>query len=71
MRTDTQYLLALANQVKRPTKQLPVLLGQSPKIQDNNQSIALGAINEDIEFNLRSQAKPERKSQQRATVWTD
>jgi hypothetical protein len=71
MRTDTQYLLALAKQVKRPTKQLPVLLGQPPKIQDNNQSIALGAINEDIESNLRSQVKSKRESQQRRTVWND
>jgi hypothetical protein len=70
MRTDTQYLVALAKQVKRP-KQLPVLFGQPPKIQDNNQSIALGAINEDIESYLRSQAESQRKSQQRPTVWTD
>ena len=70
MYTDTQYLVALAKQVKRP-KQLPVLLGQRPKIQDNNQSIALGAINEDIESYLRSQAELERESLERRTVWTD
>jgi hypothetical protein len=70
MHTDTQYLVALAKQVKRP-KKLPVLLGQRPKIQDNNQSIALGAINEDIESYLRSQAELEREIAQRRTVWTD
>jgi hypothetical protein len=70
MQTDTQYLVALHKQVKRP-KQLPVLLGQRPKIQDNNQSIALGAINEDIESNLRSQAESQRESRQRRIVWTD
>jgi hypothetical protein len=70
MHTDTQYLVALAKQVKRP-KKLPVLLGQPPKIQDNNQSIALGAINEDIESYLRSQAKSELEGFQRSTIWSD
>jgi hypothetical protein len=46
MRTDSKYLVALAKQVRQPVIQLPVLLGQPPKIQDNNQSMALGAINE-------------------------
>jgi hypothetical protein len=70
MHTDRQYLVALAKQVKRPV-QLPVLLGQPPKIQDNNQSVALGAINEDIESYLRSQAKSQRKGYERPAVWTD
>jgi hypothetical protein len=70
MHTDRQYLVALAKQVKRPV-QLPVLLGQRPKIQDNNQSVALGAINEDIESYLRSQAKSQRKGHERPAVWTD
>jgi hypothetical protein len=67
MRTDTKYLVALAKQVIRPPKQLPVLLGQPPKIQDNNQSIALGAINEATDSYLRSETQPVRKGRKRRT----
>ena len=67
MRTDSKYLVALAKQVRKPVIQLPVLLGQPPKIQDNNQSMALGAINEANEYHLRSKVKPNGKSRQRRT----
>jgi hypothetical protein len=67
MRTDSKYLVALAKQVVRPSIHLPVSQGQSPKIQDNNQSIALGAINEATESHLRSKAEPVRKGRKRRT----
>jgi hypothetical protein len=67
MQTDTKYLVALAKQVRQPVIQLPILLGRPPKIQDNNQSMALGAINEANEFNLRGKAKPNGKSRKRRT----
>ena len=67
MCTDSKYLLALAKQVRKPVIQLPVLLGQPPKIQDNNQSMALGAINEANESNLRGEIKPNGKSRKRRT----
>ena len=65
MRTDSKYLVALAKQVIRPEIPLPVLHGQPPKIQDNNQSIALGAINEANQSNLRSETQPVRKGRKR------
>jgi hypothetical protein len=67
MQTDTKYLVALAKQVRKPVLQLPVLLGQPPKIQDNNQSMALGAINEANESHLRSKIKPVGKILKRRT----
>ena len=67
MRTDSKYLVALAKQVRKPVIQLPVLLGQPPKIQDNNQSMALGAINEANESHLRGEIKPNGKSRKRRT----
>ena len=67
MCTDSKYLLALAKQVRKPVIQLPVLLGQPPKIQDNNQSMALGAINEANEYHLRSKIKPVGKILKRRT----
>ena len=67
MRTDTKYLVALAKQVIRPEIPLPVLEGQPPKIQDNNQSIALGAINEATSCHLRSETKPVLKGLKRRT----
>jgi hypothetical protein len=67
MQTDSKYLVALAKQVRQPVIQLPVLLGQPPKIQDNNQSMALGAINEANESNLRSKVKPNGKIRKRRT----
>jgi hypothetical protein len=62
MPTDSKYLVALAKQVRQPVIQLPVLLGQPPKIQDNNQSMALGAINEANESHLRGKIKPNGKN---------
>jgi hypothetical protein len=67
MRTDSKYLVALAKMVKRPDTPLPVLQGQPPKIQDNNQSIALGAINEANHSSLRSETEPVRKGRKRRT----
>jgi hypothetical protein len=67
MQTDTKYLVALAKQVCKPVLQLPVLLGQPPKIQDNNQSMALGVINEANESHLRSKIKPVGKILKRRT----
>jgi hypothetical protein len=70
MQTDSKYLLALAKQVRKPVIQLPVLLGQPPKIQDNNQSMALGAINEN-ESDLRSKIEPHGKIRKRRTYRQD
>lgn len=63
MYTNLKYLAVSAKQVKKPKKHLPALFRKPSRIQDNNQSIALGAINEDIESNLRSQAEFKRESQ--------
>jgi hypothetical protein len=71
MQIDTKYLVALAKQVRKPVIQLPILLKQPPKIQDNNQSMALGAINEANEFNLRSSIKPDGKSRKWRTYRQD
>ena len=71
MTSDTKYLVVLAKQVKRPKIMLPFIEGHTPKIQDNDQSIALGAINETNPTHLRSQAQPIGKIRKRRADWQD
>ena len=46
----------LTSQIKQPSAKLPKKKVVMPKIQDNDQSIKLGAINEKHHLSLRSQS---------------
>lgn len=50
---DKIYLM-LSSQIIRSDVTLPVIDKKSPKIQDNNQSISIGVINEKSNFDVRS-----------------
>jgi hypothetical protein len=71
MNSDTKYLVVLAKQVKQPKIKLPFIEGHTPKIQDNDQSIALGAINETNPTRLRSQTQPNGKIREWRADWQD
>ena len=68
----TAILDALNLQIKQPSDKLPKKVVQVPKIQDNNQAINLGAINEKSNSTVRGKAstgavirrstKPKRKN---------
>jgi len=47
----------LSSQIKKPNDKLTKKVVSQPKIQDNDQSIKLGAINEEHKPNLRSVGK--------------
>ena len=47
----------LSSQIKKPNDKLTKKDVSQPKIQDNDQSIKLGAINEEHTHNLRSVGK--------------
>ena len=47
----------LSSQIKKPNDKLTKKVVRKPKIQDNDQSIKLGAINEEHKSNLRSTGK--------------
>lgn len=47
----------LSSQIKKPDDKLTNKMVSKPKIQDNDQSIKLGAINEEHQSNLRSVGK--------------
>jgi hypothetical protein len=67
---NTKYLAALAQMVRKP--QVPVLLQRAaPKIQDNNQAIDLGVINEESPVGVRSATKTDRKGRKRRTHGKD
>ncbi len=53
---DKIYLM-LSSQIIRSDVTLPVIDKKSPKIQDNNQSINIGAINEKSNTIVRSTGK--------------
>ena len=53
-------------QIKQPDAKLPKKVVKSPKIQDNNQAINLGAINEKSTSNVRSKS-PTRTVSGRST----
>ena len=46
----------LSSQIKGSGATLPVIDKKSPKIQDNNQSISIGAINEKSTSSMRSKS---------------
>lgn len=50
----TKILDVLNLQIKQPSDKLPKKVVKSPKIQDNNQAINLGAINEKSTSSVRS-----------------
>ena len=50
----TKILDALNLQIKQPSAKLPKKVVKVPKIQDNNQAIKLGAINEKSTSTVRS-----------------
>ena len=50
----TKILDVLNLQIKQPSAKLPKKVVKSPKIQDNNQAINLGAINEKSTSSVRS-----------------
>jgi hypothetical protein len=47
----------LSSQIRKPDDKLTKKVVSKPKIQDNDQSIKLGAINEEHQSNLRSVGK--------------
>lgn len=53
----TKILDVLNLQIKQPSDKLPKKVVKSPKIQDNNQAINLGAINEKSTSSVRSKSK--------------
>ena len=50
---NTIYTI-LHSQIKGSGVKLPLIDKDSPKIQDNNQSISIGVINEKSNFDVRS-----------------
>jgi hypothetical protein len=46
----------LSAQIKKSSAKLPVIDDKLPKIQDNNQAISNGAINEKSDSSLRSKS---------------
>jgi hypothetical protein len=56
MKILTKILDVLNLQIKQPSDKLPKKVVKSPKIQDNNQAINLGAINEKSTTGVRGQS---------------
>jgi len=52
----TKILDVLNLQIKQPSDKLPKKVVKSPKIQDNNQAINLGAINEKSTTGVRGKS---------------
>lgn len=52
----TKILDVLNLQIKQPSDKLPKKVVNSPKIQDNNQAINLGAINEKSTTGVRGKS---------------
>jgi hypothetical protein len=62
----TKILDVLNLQIKQPSDKLPKKVVKSPKIQDNNQAINLGAINEKSTTGVRGKG-PTRTVSRRST----
>lgn len=62
----SKILDVLNLQIKQPSDKLPKKVAKSPKIQDNNQAINLGAINEKSTSSVRSKT-PTRNIRRRST----
>jgi hypothetical protein len=62
-----KVLTVLHLQIKDRSVTLPKKVVESPKIQDNNQAIKLGAINEDNSKSVLRSKSPARKRHGRGT----
>ena len=51
-------LTKISTQIRKSNVKLPNKIQTPHKIKDNNQSISDGVINEESNFNLRSESKP-------------
>ena len=62
MNNTKKILRVLTSQIKVASVKLPQITEKTPIIQDNNQSIHNGVINEaNIESNLRGQSQPKKR----------
>ena len=58
----------LSSQIKGSDVKLPKNVEESPKIQDNNQAINNGVINEESNSSLRSTSKPRTVRRRKPTT---
>ena len=66
MNNTKKIIRVLTSQIKVASVKLPQITEKTPIIQDNNQSIHNGVINDaNIESNLRGQSQPKPKKRGR------